>query len=172
MTTKQRGILTAIFVGLLALPMMAQTQEPAVPTAQVPGVLPVPATDDRPSQPAVPTKEVPSPAAPSNLPESVAWGLGAAYIVEYLKKSGWFTFLTDDSTRRAKAVVGFIAAFLTAAGIQFVVSGSVLDAGGASVTITGITFTGVKDVLFQWIAQQGWYDLVVRKQSAGRAAAV
>ena len=108
-------------------------------------------------------KEVPSPAAPSNMPESVGWGLGAALVVEYLKKTGWFTFLTDDSSKRVKAIVGFISAFVTTAGIQFAVSGSVLDAGGASVTITGITLIGIKDVLFQWIAQEGWYRGLIQK---------
>lgn len=173
MTRQQRGVLAAALIcGVLTIPIWAQQPEGTVPTAQVSGALPVPAVDtDRPSQPAVPTKEVPSPAAPSNMPESVAWGLGAAYVVEYLKKSGWFTFLSDSSTQRAKVVFGFLAAFITAAGIQFAVSGSVLDAGGASVTITGITFTGIKDVLFQWIAQQGWYDLVVHKRADSQAVA-
>jgi len=140
-------------------------QEP--PTVEVPGTIPVPATDARPTQVAVPVKEVPSPAAPSNPQEAVGWGLGAALIVDYLKKKKWFTFLTETSTARAKSIFGFVAAFLTAAGIQFTVSGSVLDAGGAAVTLTNITLVGIKDVLFQWIVQEGWYrGLIQRTTSA------
>lgn len=158
------GLLLLVFV-LGAWPNAHAQQEPA-PTVEVPGTIPTPASPDRPSQEAVPVKEVPSPAAPSNMPESVGWALGAAYVLQYLKKSQQFKFLTDSSTARAKALFGFVAAFLTAAGIQFTVSGSLFDAGGASVTATGITLIGIKDVLFQWIAQQGWYDLVVKDRAA------
>lgn len=165
MTRSQRrglGLLALVFC-LASIPIIGQQPEPPIVT--VPGTVPTPQTADRPSQAAVPVKEVPSPAAPSNMPESIGWALGAAYVLEYLKKTGWFTFLTDASTGRAKAVFGFVTAFLTAAGIQFAVSGSILDAGGASVTFTGITLIGIKDVLFQWVAQQGWYDLVVKKRA-------
>ncbi len=165
---RARG-LALLVACLLATTARAQQPTTAPPVVEVPGSVPTPATADRPSQPAVPTKEVPSPAAPSNAPEAVGWALGSAYVVEYLKRKKWFTFLDENSSKRAKAGFGFIAAFLTAAGIQFAVSGSFLDAGGASVTITGITFTGVKDVLFQWIAQQGWYDLVVQNKGERNA---
>ncbi len=167
MTRVREIVLVVLVLALVgtAIRLVAQQTDPPVVT--VPGTVATPQTQDRPSQAAVPVKEVPSPAAPSNMPESVGWGLGAALIVEYLKKTGWFTFLTDDSSTRAKAVVGFVAAFLTAAGIQFAVSGSVFDAGGASVTVTGITLIGIKDVVFQWIAQEGWYrGLIQRREHA------
>ena len=173
--TQRRGMLLIAFVmfawwagslasGNASIATVLFAQQP--PVVEVPGSVPTPQTTDRPSQEAVPTKEVPSPAAPSNMPESVGWALGATYIYEYLKKSGWFTPIAEKSSSRAKAVFGFVMAFLTAAGIQFAVSGSVFDAGGASVTFTGITLTGIKDVLFQWIAQQGWYDALVHKRDA------
>lgn len=144
----------------------AQQQAPAssAPVVEVPGSIPTSTTNDRPSQSAVPVKEVPSPAEPSNPQAALGWALGSAYVIEYLKKKKWFTFITPESTNRAKAIFSFLAAAVTAAGIQFAVSGSFLDAGGASVTITGITFTGIKDVLFQWIAQQGWYDAFVHRR--------
>lgn len=163
---KRRGVVVlALCMLALGLPLLAQQQPTAgPPVVEVPGTVPTPVTNDRPSQPAVPTKEVPSPAAPSNAQEAVGWALGTAYVIEYLKRKKWFTFLTEESSARAKTVFGFLAAALTAAGIQFAVSGSLVDAGGASVTITGITLTGVKDVVFQWIAQEGWYRGLIQKR--------
>lgn len=167
MTAPRSVFVLFAFCLLFAVRLLAQQPPPAPngpPIVDVPGTVPTPVTDARPSQPAVPTKEVPSPAAPSNAQEAVGWALGSAYIIEYLKKKKWFTFLNEESSERAKTIFGFVVAALTAAGIQFAVSGSFLDAGGASVTITGITFTGIKDVLFQWIAQEGWYRGLIQRR--------
>lgn len=160
----RRYALIALVFALLSVRLWSQQPAPTqpAPVVEVPGTIPTPATEDRPSQSAVPVKEVPSPAAPSNGQEAIGWGLGAALLVEYLKKKKWFTFLNDDSSEKAKAIFGFLSALFTTAGIQFAVSGSIFDAGGASVTATGITLVGVKDVLFQWIVQQGWYLALIK----------
>jgi hypothetical protein len=56
-------------------------------------------------------------------------------------------------------------ALATAAGIHIAVSGSVLDGSGLSFSITGLTVDAIKDVGFQWVAQQGWYDALVKSRT-------
>jgi hypothetical protein len=148
-------------VGLYRAPMLSAQQQPA-PVVTVPGAAPV-ANPELPSQPAVSVKEVSSPAAPAHYGDQAIWALMVSFLIQWLKKSPWFGFITPQSSAALQARFGFLAAFLTAAGIHFAITGSVLDGGGASISITGITLTGVKDVLWQWAAQQGWYRMLVKE---------
>lgn len=135
------------------------------PVTQVPGSLP-PANPANPMQAAVVTTTVPSPASPQHVPEQVMWALAASYALAYLTKKGWLSFLTQDSNARVKAFAGFLVAAGTAAGIHIAVSGSLLDGSGASLTITGLSVDAFKDIGFQWVSQQAWWDAVVKKTRA------
>lgn len=179
MTAQQKrgGVLLMLLIGLVlmtgglgAQPTEAPAGQP-VPTVEVPGKPPEPPAADEPSQPAVPTQEVPSPAAPDHWPEQGMWALVASYAYQYLKKTKWFTFINEDTTARVQAQFGFVMAVLTAAGVHFAVDGEFFGSG-ASFTVTGLSWTVVKDVAFQWASQQGWYDLLVHKRDAVRARPV
>ena len=135
------------------------------PVVQVPGTAPATPAPPIPSQPAVPVTEVKSPAAPAHYSDQAIWALIVSFLLQYLKRAGWFPWLTEASSARLKAQFGFVAALLTAAGVHFAVSGSVFDDGGASITITGFSLAAVKDVVWQWAAQQAWYKLAVKEQA-------
>ncbi len=136
------------------------------PIANVPGTLPIPATT---TTPAVITTTVPSPASPTHVPEQVIWALAMSYVMEWLKKQAWFPLLSAETSANMQAAFGFLVATVTAAGIHIAVQGSVMDPTGLSFSITGLTFDAIKDVGFQWVAQQAWFDTVV-KPSSIRAA--
>ena len=171
MTVRGRSLVLALALAaeLLVLgPLLIayhQTQppevSPQVPVTQVPGSNPT-AAPNVPSVPAVPVKEIPSPAAPTHALEAGIWGIGAAYLMEYLKKTKWFYFLTPETPARIKAAIGFFLAVATAAGIHFSVVGSLADPTGATLTIGGLSFSAFKDVFWQWIAQQAAYDGLVK----------
>ena len=139
--------------------VMAQQQAPVV---TVPGT-PAAVSPDVPSQPAVSVKEVSSPAAPSHPVDQAYWGLMISFLIQWLKKSPWFGWITPQTSARIQTQFGFIAAALTTVGIHFAISGSVLDGGGASITVTGLSVNAAKDVAWQWAAQQGWYRLLVKE---------
>lgn len=170
---KRVGPILAIVVALLiTVGAYAQTAQqvqlapdpsgpvPQAPIVTVPGNPPS-VNPALPTQPAVSVKEVESPAAPSHYTDQAIWALMVSFLLEYLKKKSWFAFLTPESTAKLKAQFGFVAALLTAAGIHFAVTGSVLD-GGAAITISGLSTDALKDVLWQWTAQQAWYRQVVK----------
>ncbi len=163
-----RRIAVTLFVAALAIAAVpaAAWQEPApqVPITQVPGTPPTVAPG-QPSQPAVTVTTVQSPAAPAHPADSVAWGLAAALFLQWVKKKRWLAFFTPEVTSRLQSLCGFAAAFATAAGIHFAVTGSVLDNGGAALTISGISWDAIKDVGFQWVSQQGWYLAVVKDRA-------
>lgn len=137
-------------------------QQSGSPVVNVPATIPQPRLD-QPVQAAVAVKEVESPAAPSHFADQAIWALMVSFAIQWLKKSPWFGWITPQSSARLKAQFGFLAAFLTAAGIHFAVSGSILDGGGASITVTGLSVNAFKDVAWQWASQQGWYRLVVKE---------
>jgi len=139
--------------------VMAQQQAPVV---TVPGT-PAAVSPDVPSQPAVSVKEVSSPAAPSHPVDQAYWALMISFLIQWLKKSPWFGWITPQTSARIQTQFGFIAAALTTVGIHFAISGSVLDGGGASITVTGLSVNAAKDVAWQWAAQQGWYRLLVKE---------
>jgi len=139
-----------------------QPQPPGSPVVTVPGSV-TPPSPDVPSQTALVVKEVDSPAEPPHYGAQAIWALVMAYVIQYLKKSPWFGWLTPQSSARLKTQFGFFMAAATAAGIHFAVSGSVFDGGGASITVTGLSVTAFKDVAWQWASQQAWYRLVVKE---------
>jgi len=142
-----------------AQPPQPQSQSPIV---TVPGSVPQ-VNPELPSQPAVAVKEVQSPAAPSHYTDQAIWALMVSFFLEFLKQKKWFAFLTPESTERLKTQFGFVAALLTAAGIHFAVTGSVLDGNGAAITISGLSLDAFKDVGWQWASQQAWYRVVVKE---------
>jgi len=143
-------------------PLVVAQQATGSPVVSVPGAAPT-VNPDLPSQPAVSVREVSSPAAPSHYGDQAIWALMVSFLIQYLKKSPWFGWITPQTSARIQTQFGFVAALLTAAGIHFAVSGSFLDGGGASVTVSGLSINAVKDVAWQWASQQGWYRLIVKE---------
>jgi hypothetical protein len=119
-----------------------------------------------PSQTAVSVKQVESPAAPANYSDQAIWALMGSLVIQWLKRSAWFGWITEESTKRLKTQFGFLVAIATTAGIHFAVTGNPLSGGGAAVTITGLSFNALKDVAWQWSAQQAWYRSVVKEAPA------
>ena len=132
------------------------------PVTTVPGTI-LPPAPGAPTVPAVAVTSVPSPAAPQNPLDQMMWAAAMAYVIQFLKKKAWFTFLTPASEARTKAIWGFCVAAATAAGIQLVVNGSFFTTGGVSVGVTGLSFDAFKDVGFQWLSQQIAYDGLVKR---------
>lgn len=131
----------------------------------VPGQLQPPAPG-APSQPAVAVTTVPSPAAPQNPLDQVMWAGAISYVLRYLTKKKWFPVLSEDASSRLKTQFAFIAALLTAAGIHFAVNGSFFSHEGISFSFAGLSFDAVKDIGFQWLSQQAWYDTIVKQDGA------
>ena len=159
-----------VVAGLLlwSWPSIAGTQQPAPtgpPVVPVPGVV-QPAPAGSPAQPAVAVTTVPSPASPQNPTDQVMWALAASLLLRYVTKKRWLSFLTPDAEPNVKALIGFLTAFSTATGIHFIVNGSPFDGHGATLTITGLSFDLIKDVGFQWVAQQAWYEGLVKQVPA------
>jgi hypothetical protein len=150
----------AIVVCMLITGATIYAQQPP-PVVTVPGT-PQQVSPDVPSQPAVSVKEVSSPAAPANYGSQVIWALAVSLLIQWLKKSPWFGWIRPDTSARIQTQFGFIAACLTTAGIHFAVSGNPLIGDGASITVTGLSINAFKDLAWQWSAQQGWYQLVVK----------
>lgn len=171
-----RKIIPAAIVAvvlLYSLPLLGQTaattpataQSPSATVTSVPGqiVQPAPGT---PTQSAIAVTTVPSPAAPQNPLAQVMWAGAMSYVLRYLTKKKWFPVLTPESESRFKAQVGFVVALGTAAGIHLAVNGSFFSHDGMSLSVAGLSFDVVKDVGFQWLSQQAWYDIVVKKVTA------
>jgi hypothetical protein len=157
------GLLSGAGVILLATGVVGHAQETKSqpPVVTVPGTTPA-VSPSVPSQPAVAVTEVKSPAAPAHYTDQAIWALMVSLLLQYLKKTNWFTPFSNASSARIKSFIGFAAAFVTAAGIHFAVSGNILD-GGASITISGVSVNALKDVLWQWASQQAWYRTVVKE---------
>jgi hypothetical protein len=165
--TRHLRLFIIVFALLIGVGLYASAQQPpptsgGAPVVTVPGTPPN-VSPDIPSQPAVAVKEVTSPAAPSHYGDQAIWALMVSFLMQWLKKSPWFGWITPATSARIQTQFGFLAAFLTAAGIHFAVSGSVLDGGGASITVTGLSVNAVKDIAWQWASQQAWYRMVVKE---------
>lgn len=164
---KHLAVLVVLFVlGAYYAPLLHgqpdPTQPPASPITNVPGTV-APAAQGVPTQPAVAVTTVPSPVSPQNPLDQVMWALAMSFGMRFITKKGWFAFLTPTSTARIKTLCGFLIAAGTAAGIHLAVNGSPFDGHGASITITGLSFDAFKDVGFQWVSQQAWYDGLVKR---------
>lgn len=158
-------VATAYYSPAFAQPVEAPTQ-PVTPVTTPAAAGTPEATKPMPNVPAnqaMPVQQMPSPASPDNVQDQVLWGLIVSYGLQYLKKVKWFGLVNDDSDGRLKAQLGFVSAFLTATGIHIAVGGNLLEHAGATVTITGLSLDVFKDVVFQWAAQQAWYDGLVRR---------
>lgn len=165
-----RGICLTVLVAAALLPpagRIVRGQEQPVPVTTPAAAQSLDLTKPAPNVPAteaVPVQQVPSPAAPTHAPDQIMWALIASYALQYLKTARWFPMLTEESTARIKSQFGFLSALLTAAGVHFAITGSILDGGGASITVTGLSLDAIKDVAFQWASQQAWFDLVVHRR--------
>lgn len=136
-----------------------------VPPAVAPAAIPAPR-----DVPAVLVQEMPaSPASPNHMPEQITWALAMSYIYRYVNNKGW---LGANTTKRVKVVIGGVVATLTAVGIHIGVDGSFFGTAGASVTITGLSWDALKDIGFQWVSQEAWYDTIVRKAGASPPARI
>ena len=87
-----------------------------------------------------------------------------AYLVQWLKTSGWFGFLTPASETRIKVAFGALAAFVTTVGIHYAFD---VDLTGHSVfTLTIPTgaelFHSASDFGKQWAFQQFAYKTGVK----------
>jgi len=91
------------------------------------------------------------------------------FILEWLKKQSWFTWLTDESTKRVKAVFSLVFGVLAVAGV-----GYVWTPDAHTLTITGLSLTTIVVALFevikQYVTQKFIYKLVKPKVSALPAA--
>lgn len=143
-------------------PARTVTRPTGPPTTAVPGTVAT-AQPGQPATTAVPVTSVPSPAAPSNLGDSVIWGLIVSQFLKFLKKNDRFKWLTPESPERLQAIIGFVAATTTAVGIHVVVNGSFFSHEGIAFSATGLSFDAFKDIVFQWGFQQGWTDLLKEK---------
>lgn len=158
-------VILVMFAMVYAGPLL-RSQTPAPATSQavttVPGTIQPPA-EGAPGQKVVAVTTVPSPAAPQNPVDQIVWAAAASYLIQMIKKWQWFTGITEASASRTKAIFSFCVAVCTAAGIHLVVNGNPLDAAGATLTISGLSFDAFKDIGFQWLSQQVWYDGLVKK---------
>lgn len=151
---------------LYTVPLFGQTQ-PLTPTgasATVPGTIALPAPGTATTQ-AIPVTTVPSPAAPTNPIDQLIWAGVASYLLRYFTQKKWFPVLTPESSSRLKTQIGFVVALATAAGVHMAVNGSFFSSEGVGVTLTGFSAHAVKDVGFQWLSQQAWWDVIVKKVS-------
>jgi hypothetical protein len=86
---------------------------------------------------------------------------GAAYAFEGLKKAGWFTWVTPQTSGKVMKLIGAGVAFATALGIHYS-----FDPTAGIFTITGLTFATAKDHAYDWlrawILQQSFYDQVIK----------
>jgi len=108
--------------------------------------------------------------APEHVGSQVSTGIMVSYILYVLKKAPWFKFLTDDMSAKVQATWGAVAATLTAAGVHLATTGSFLDGAGFSITVTGLSANVIRDIAFQWMSQQGWYDFVLRQRDNANKA--
>lgn len=154
-------VLAVYFSPLLRAQATEAPQAQGSPIVTVPGTPPV-TNPELPSQPAVSVTEVKSPAAPAHYMDQAIWALIVSFFLQFLKKQTWFPMISEESTARLKTQVGFITAVLTAAGIHFAVSGNFLD-GGVAFTVSGVSLDAIKDVGWQWAAQQALYKKIVKE---------
>lgn len=159
------AVLSVLTVGIWAQQPAGGGGDAQGPTVTVPGQPPA-VNPDRPATVAVQTQEVPSPAAPPHYVDQTIWALLVAQGYEYLKKCGWFNWITPSMAGRVKARIGFATAVLTAAGVHLAVNGSVFDGGTATLTWAGASWSVFKDIAFQWGAQQALYTNLVKETPA------
>lgn len=160
------GLVLVTYAWPLAARQQPTLQQPVPqtsPVVVVPGNPAVVNNPEVPSQLAVSVTEAKSPAAPAHYQDQAIWALMVSFMIQWLKKQKWFGWVTEQTSARIKTQFGFIAALVTAAGIHFAVSGSVLDSGGAAITVSGLSLNVLKDIIWQWASQQAWYRLVVKE---------
>lgn len=190
MTRQTRERWAGLWLPLLLLTVLTLAQaQVQVPPPAAGGTLPQPAgSNDQAIVPppvdvpvialpsdgiAVPVQDVPSPAAPDHAKEQLMWGLVAVFLLQSLKKTGWFPWLTEQTAARVKAQWGFFLALFTAFGVRLAITGSILnDQDGATITISGLSWDVIKDVAWQWASQQAIYKTIVKDTAVTLSAPV
>lgn len=159
-----------LVVAVYAAPLLAGQTQPVTqqpggpPITSVPGTI-APVAPGAPATPAVTVTTVSSPAAPQNLVDSAIWALLMSYALRFMTRWSKFTPLSPETPGRIKAVVGFVVAAATAAGIHVVVNGSFFAHDGLSFSATGLSFDAFKDIAFQWAFQQAWFEGIVKRST-------
>jgi hypothetical protein len=92
------------------------------------------------------------------------------FLLEFLKKQPWFTWLTEESTKKVKMAFSVVFGALAVAGI-----GYSFNADAGALTITGLTFTGIVTALWEVAKQFVWQKAIyklVKKPEANPLASV
>lgn len=79
----------------------------------------------------------------------------ASMLLDYLKHSGWFPWLSPDSVKRLKVICGASAAALATAGIVVTFDYDIASGGGASLTLPPVHV--LWDFAKQWALQEFVY---------------
>lgn len=91
--------------------------------------------------------------------DQVTVGAVVAFVLEYLKKTPWFPWLSEDTSKRAKVVISSAVALATSLGI---------DASWHGWTLT-VDFTAVPAHLYAWMqawaVQHGTYHAIVKSET-------
>jgi len=73
--------------------------------------------------------------------------------IQWLKKSSWFPWLSDESSKVSLRIVSGLTAFATAAGLHWTYNDGTL-------TITGLTLMAVATALWAWLKQMVFNELI------------
>lgn len=82
--------------------------------------------------------------------------------LEWLKKQGWFTILSTDTTWLMQRVIGVVVALFAAGGLHWT-----YDAAIGTLTVTGLKDFSW-DAAFQWSVQEYFYRGTVKPYAATR----
>lgn len=87
--------------------------------------------------------------------------------IQYLKKSSWFPWLSDESSNLALRVTSVFTALGAAVGIHFIYSAS-----EGTLTVTGLTMAAILPAGWAWLKQLVWNELVFQAavKAPGNAA--
>lgn len=87
------------------------------------------------------------------------------WLIQYLKKAGWLTFMTDD-TAVINRVVSALLALVTAAGIHYQ-----FDTVAGVLTVTGLTISNglhfIWAAIQQFVGQEILYEAIYNKPRPG-----
>ena len=97
----------------------------------------------------------------NELTSQMSGGLVAVFIVEWLKNSGWFTWLTPTSSKRIAVIFGALSACLTTVGVGVVFDYNVLNGGHVDVTLPSV------HTLFDFARTWAFQEFTYRVQRKG-----
>jgi len=118
----------------------------------------------------------PAAAAPAAEPLSGQLGSQLAtaavmsWVIQKLKASGWFKWITPESSAKAQQVLSGILAVAATAGIHFVFDRSGSAAGTYVITITGLTASNALHFSWDAFQQYIWQHMVYHNGIKGNVA--